>query len=93
MAFVGDFDRRFKAVDVRTGKVLWQTRLGQTVQGHPISFEVDGRQYIAVTTGTGGGSPQQKPQTLLAEVHRPANGTGHELYVFALPAAGGVPAR
>jgi alcohol dehydrogenase (cytochrome c) len=83
VAFVGDFDRYFKAVDVRTGKILWQTRLGNGVQGHPVSFSLDGRQYIAVTTGLGGGSPIQKPSALLTEVHRPA--TGQQLYVFALP--------
>ena len=61
VAFVGDLDRQFKAVDVRTGKILWQTRLATSVQGFPISFTVDGRQYIAVTTGLGGGSPRLVP--------------------------------
>ena len=83
VAFVGDFDRHFKAVDVESGKVLWQTRLGNGVQGHPVSFSLDGKQYIAVTTGLGGGSPVEKPSALLTEVHRPA--TGQQLYVFGLP--------
>lgn len=85
IAFVGDYDRRFRAVDVKNGKTLWSARLGTTVQGFPISFSVDGRQYIAVTTGLGGGSPEDKPMTLLAEagIHRPNN--GQALYVFALP--------
>jgi alcohol dehydrogenase (cytochrome c) len=51
-----------------------------------VSFSVDGKQYIAVTTGLGGGSPEQKPTTLLPEVHR--SNTGQQLYVFALPDAG-----
>jgi alcohol dehydrogenase (cytochrome c) len=85
VAFVGDFDRVFRAVDVRTGETLWQTRLGTTVQGFPVSFEIDGKQYVAVTTALGGGSPQLKPGTLLREVHRPA--TGYALYVFGLPDA------
>jgi alcohol dehydrogenase (cytochrome c) len=85
VAFVGDFDRHFKAMDVKTGKILWQTRLGQTVEGYPVSFAMDGKQYIAVTTGTGGGSPEQKPSTLLTDVHRPVEGNGHQVYVFALP--------
>jgi len=83
IAFVGDYDRRFRAVDVKTGKTLWMSRLGTTVQGYPISFSVDGRQYIAVTTGLGGGSPEDKPMTMLSGVHRPNN--GQALYVFALP--------
>ena len=82
VAFVGDFDRVFKAVDVKTGTILWQTRLGNTVQGYPVSFSLDGKQYVAVTTGLGGGSPEQKPSTLLTEVHR--SNTGQQLYVFAL---------
>jgi alcohol dehydrogenase (cytochrome c) len=83
VAFVGDYDRVFKAVDVKTGKTLWQTQLGTTVQGYPVSFSVDGKQYIAVTTGLGGGSPQNMPNVILTDVHRPDN--GQALYVFALP--------
>jgi alcohol dehydrogenase (cytochrome c) len=83
LAFVGDFNRVFRAVDVRNGKTLWKVRLGTTVQGYPVSFAVDGKQYIAVPTGLGGGSPEAKPTTMLPHVHRPAN--GQALYVFALP--------
>ena len=61
VAFVGDLDRSFRAHDVRTGKVLWQARLGTSVQGFPISFSAGGHQYIAVTTGLGGGSPRNVP--------------------------------
>jgi len=83
VAFVGDFNRYLKAVDVKTGKILWQIRLGNTVQGYPVTFSLDGKQYIAVCSGLGGGSPQQKPSTLLDEVHRAP--TGNVLYIFALP--------
>jgi len=83
IAFVGDLDRTFKAVDVNTGKILWSTRLATSVQGFPISFAVDGRQYIAVTTGLGGGSPRLVPSTLAPEIRVPT--TGQALYVFALP--------
>jgi alcohol dehydrogenase (cytochrome c) len=83
IAFVGDLDRGFKAVDVRTGKILWQTRLATSVQGFPMSFSVDGKQYIAVTTGLGGGSPRLVPSTIAPEIRVPT--TGQALYVFALP--------
>ena len=83
VAFVGDFDRVFRAVDVSNGKTLWKSRLGTTVQGFPVSFTHQGKQYVAVTTALGGGSPQLKPGTLLREVHRPA--TGYAVYVFGLP--------
>ena len=85
VAFVGDFDRVFRAVDTRNGQTLWKTRLGTTVQGYPVSFTVDGKQYIAVTTALGGGSPQLKPGAILTEVHRPS--TGYAVYVFGLPDA------
>jgi alcohol dehydrogenase (cytochrome c) len=83
VAFVGDFDRVFRAVDVRNGQTLWKTRLATTVQGYPVTFSVDGKQYVAVTTGLGGGSPQAKPSTMLREVHRPPH--GYAVYVFGLP--------
>jgi alcohol dehydrogenase (cytochrome c) len=83
VAFVGDLDRSFKAVDVRTGKILWQTRLATSVQGFPMTFTADGKQYIAVTTGLGGGSPRLVPSTIAPEIRVPT--TGQALYVFALP--------
>ena len=83
LAFVGDLDRSFKAVDVKTGAVLWETRLGTSVQGFPVSFRMDGKQYIAVTTGLGGGSPRMVPGIVTPEIHVPAS--GNALYVFALP--------
>ena len=55
---------------MRIGKTWWTTRLGTTVQGFPVSFMVDGKQYIAVTTALGGGSPQLTPGTMLTEGHR-----------------------
>ena len=83
IAFVGDVDRQFRAYDVDTGSVLWQTRLGTSVQGFPLSFSIDGKQYIAVTTGLGGGSPRRVPRLIAREIRHPA--TGNALYVFALP--------
>ena len=83
VAFVGDFDRVFRAVQTTTGKTLWTVRLPTTVQGNPVSFSVKGKQYIAITTGLGGGSPFSKPTSMLGEVHNPDH--GHALYVFALP--------
>jgi len=82
VAFVGDLDRYFRAYDVRTGETLWQTRLGTSVQGFPVSFTANGRQYVAVTTGLGGGSPRVVPRTISPEIRHPNN--GHAIYVFAV---------
>ncbi len=84
VGFVGDLDRNFRAFDVKTGETLWQARLGTTVMGYPVTFSVNRRQYVAVTTGaTGGGSPRVVPRTIIPEVKMP--GVGNALYVFALP--------
>jgi len=85
VAFAGDLDRNFRAFDVRTGRILWQSRLGTSVQGYPISFSAGGRQYIAVTTGLGGGSPRNVPRLIAPDVKHPT--TGNALYVFELPEA------
>ena len=83
VAFAGDLNRTFKAVDVKNGRVVWEAQLATSVQGFPISFAVNGRQYIAVATGLGGGSPRSVPATLSPEIQVPNK--GHGLYVFALP--------
>jgi alcohol dehydrogenase (cytochrome c) len=83
LAFVGDMDRTFRAIDVKTGKVQWETRLGTSVQGFPLTFSIGGKQYIAVSSGLGGGSPRMVPTVLAPEVHYPSY--GNALYVFALP--------
>jgi alcohol dehydrogenase (cytochrome c) len=82
LVFIGDLDRYFRAYDVSTGERLWESRLGTSVQGFPVSYTANGRQYIAVTTGLGGGSPRLVPRTISPEIRHPAN--GHAVYVFEL---------
>jgi alcohol dehydrogenase (cytochrome c) len=83
VTFAGDLDRTFRAFDTATGKILWRARLGTSVQGFPITFSAGGKQYIAVPTGLGGGSPRNVPRTIAPDVKHPLN--GNALYVFALP--------
>ena len=55
LVFYGTMDGWFKAVDARTGKLLWQFKAGSGIIGQPISYRgPDGRQYIAVVAGVGG---------------------------------------
>jgi len=59
---------------------LWEINLGSSVTGFPISFAVDGRQYVAVSTGsatTASGFVRLTPEI------RPS--AGNNLFVFALP--------
>ena len=83
VVFAGDLDRTFRAFDVRTGKILWETRLGTSVQGFPVTFSAGGKQYVAVAAGLGGGSPRNVPATITPEIKYPSN--GNALYVFELP--------
>lgn len=46
---VGTLDSTFRALDIRNGKTLWQTRIPQTANGAPITYTVDGKQYVLVT--------------------------------------------
>ena len=75
LIFGGDSNGRFRAFDDETGEVLWEINLGASVSGYPITFAVDGRQYVAVNTGAGS-------MNLTPEL-RPSRGT--DLFVFALP--------
>ena len=80
LVFGGDVNGRFKAWDQETGEVLWEINLGSAVTSFPISYAVDGRQYIAVGTGTA--STASMFSRLTPEI-RPS--AGNNLFVFALP--------
>ena len=82
LVFGGDNNGRFKAWDQQTGEVLWEINLGSAITGFPISYAVDGRQYIAVGTGTA--STASLFGRLTPEI-RPS--AGNNLFVFALPEA------
>ena len=82
LAFAGDYDRWFRALDVETGEELWRTRLGTSVQGFPVTYEVDGVQYLAVTSARQGGSPWRIATFLATEFVSP--GEANALYVFRL---------
>ena len=76
LVFGGDVNGRFRAFDDETGEILWEINLGSSVSGFPITYAVDGRQYVAVSTGT--------PRFLdLTPELRPS--TNNNLFVFALP--------
>jgi alcohol dehydrogenase (cytochrome c) len=82
LVFAGDYDRWFRAYDIGTGEALWQTRLGTSVQGFPMTYEVDGVQYVAMTAAREGGSPWRVATFLATEfVSRPQ---ANALYVFRL---------
>ena len=79
LLFGGDANGRFRAYDQRTGEILWEVNLGSHVTGYPATYSVDGRQYIAVSTG---GSLNTVGLMGLTPVR---SETANNLYVFALP--------
>ena len=86
LVFVGDWERYVFAYDAESGDQLWQSRLTQMANGYPITYAVDGKQYIAFGAGgpLGGSSwTSILPAALLPELRNPRSGNG--IFVFALP--------
>jgi quinoprotein glucose dehydrogenase len=52
LVFIGySLDNRFRAFDLQTGEVLWQTKLPAAGTAVPVSYEVDGQQYVVMPAG------------------------------------------
>jgi alcohol dehydrogenase (cytochrome c) len=82
VVFEGGWDRYFRAFDDATGKVLWQLRANNAINGFPVSYSVNGKQYVAVSVGNGS-SHAKSLATLTPEIVAPDGGS--VLWVFALP--------
>ena len=80
LLFFGDSNGRFKALDQDTGEPLWEINIGAPVTGFPVTYAVEGQQYVAVSTGR---SLNTGALARLNPGHRPS--VGNTLFVFALP--------
>jgi PQQ-dependent dehydrogenase (methanol/ethanol family) len=99
VVFFGTMDRMFKAVDAKSGKLLWSHKTASGIIGQPVSYRGrDGKQYIAILDGVGGwsgaivaaGLDPRDPTAALGFVNAMSDlpehtGKGGTLYVFALP--------
>jgi alcohol dehydrogenase (cytochrome c) len=83
VAFAGSFDRNLQAYDDATGKTLWQMRMNDVPDSCPITYTVDGKQYVAVVVGSGGPITGTYP-VLVPEIQNPPD-HGAEIWVFELP--------
>jgi alcohol dehydrogenase (cytochrome c) len=81
LIFSGDVVRRFRAFSADSGNVLWETILNGPVSGRPMTFSVNGRQYLAV--GSGGITQGTSFLQLTPELSTPSG--SNTLFVFALP--------
>ena len=72
MVFIGatNYDRKFRAFDKDTGKLLWETTMINSGNATPATYEVNGRQYVVIAAFGGKGSK---------------NATGNGFVAFALP--------
>jgi alcohol dehydrogenase (cytochrome c) len=78
LVFVGTPEGLFLALDARTGRQLWQFRTGTGIHSNPITYSVNGKQYVAVPTGWGGWIKGFAPNMFGHE-------RGSALFEFALP--------
>ena len=87
LVFQGMIDGRFLAYDARNGKQLWSYDAGNGIIGGPISYELDGEQYIAVNVGGGGAAQISSPDLLPVRPRLPGR-----LLVFKLGGKAKAPA-
>jgi alcohol dehydrogenase (cytochrome c) len=81
LLFTGDAEGNFLAYDAETGRQLWSWQTGSGIRAAPVSFLVDGKQYVAIASGmagavggyTGAGAPWMRNYR-----------SGDTLFVFAL---------
>ncbi len=85
LVFWGEAEGTFHATDAKTGKDLWTHNVGSGIHAPPITYAIDGDQYVALAAGWGGWVDGFAPE--LAGAPR-----GHALVAFRLPKAG-APAR
>ena len=80
LTFIGDLDRKFMAFDTKTGILLWDTTLGSALHGFPVTYAVNGKQYIAVQTGMG--VFRAMTSVISPDIYQPEG--GNTIYVFEL---------
>lgn len=81
LVFSGFIDRHFRAFDAKSGKVLWQQTLPSLIASEPITYEVNGKQYVAIVDGGNSGGSYQ------SSLSAPVQGN-LTVYAFALPSGG-----
>jgi alcohol dehydrogenase (cytochrome c) len=85
LVFAGALDRTFSAYDAQTGTKLWQTRLNDVPSSSPISYAVDGKEYIAMVVGAGG-YQSTAYNLLVPEIQNPPDRSA-SVWVFEVPSA------
>ncbi|MBA2565399.1 MAG: PQQ-dependent dehydrogenase, methanol/ethanol family [Gemmatimonadetes bacterium] len=82
LVFWGEAEGTFHATDAKTGKDLWTANVGSGIHAPPITYAIDGQQYVALAAGWGGWVDGFAPELRSAP-------RGHSLVVYRL--GGGAP--
>jgi PQQ-dependent dehydrogenase (methanol/ethanol family) len=82
LVFGGDAAREIKAMDQDTGEVLWSQKLNAPIGGYPMTYEIDGEQYLAIPTGYSNSASSLS--SAHPEIALPT-GTGNSIFVYKLP--------
>ena len=86
VVFAGSLDRVFAAYDDANGHELWRVRLNDVPNSAPITYLVNGRQFVAVVVGNGGAQAATFP-ALVPEIKNPPDRSA-AIWVFELPNRG-----
>jgi alcohol dehydrogenase (cytochrome c) len=83
VVFAGSLDRFIRAYDALDGELLWEQRLNDVSSSSPLTYSLDGQQYVAVVVGQGGFHAASYA-ALVPELRSPPD-RGAALWVFSLP--------
>ena len=81
----GTPDRKLRAFDARTGELLWQHATSSGITGVPVTYEIDGKQYVAVQSGWGVDAERIQKALDTSRGQTPIVPYGGVLWVFSLP--------
>ncbi|MGH8518693.1 MAG: c-type cytochrome, partial [Panacagrimonas sp.] len=84
VVFQGSISGEFAAFDARDGKKLWSTNLGSGISAPPITYEVDGKQYVSILMGFGGAGVSLAGGTALSRFGWSHGAQVRQVYTFAL---------
>jgi alcohol dehydrogenase (cytochrome c) len=84
LVFTGTMRGYLQALDADTGKRIWQFQTGSGIMAHPVTFSVDGKQYVAIVSGKGGVA---NPASLSEDFfkHMKNHNSSGMVFAFALP--------
>lgn len=91
LVFQGQIDGKFSAYDARDGKELWSVNVGSGISAPPITYAVDGKQYVSLLVGFGGAAVAYGGGSSMAQYGWGYRGQLRQLLTFAIGAEGTMP--